>query len=65
MYIFFQNEVNFNEIYGNAEFWGRWGAWSVECPLYSAVCGIEVKSQAPLLTGDTALNDVRLFCCDD
>ncbi|MBN3298062.1 vitelline membrane outer layer protein 1-like [Amia ocellicauda] len=43
--------------------WGDYGNWSDECP-QGGICGIETK-QEPYQVGldDSALNDVRFFCC--
>ncbi|XP_068805671.1 vitelline membrane outer layer protein 1 homolog [Struthio camelus] len=43
--------------------WGEWGSWSPPCP--RAVCGIQTRQESPrgLKRDDTALNDLRLFCC--
>ncbi|XP_062435351.1 vitelline membrane outer layer protein 1 homolog [Rhea pennata] len=42
---------------------GEWGSWSPLCPW--AVCGIQTRQEPPrgLKRDDTALNDLRLFCC--
>ncbi|XP_060112007.1 LOW QUALITY PROTEIN: vitelline membrane outer layer protein 1 homolog [Heteronotia binoei] len=44
--------------------WGEYGAWSPLCP--KGLCGIQTKMEMPrgALRDDTALNDVRLFCCN-
>lgn len=43
--------------------WGQWGSWSPQCP--RAVCGIQTRQEPSrgLKRDDTALNDLRLFCC--
>ena len=43
---------------------GSWGSWSESCPSNSAVCGIQTSLE-PIQGGgdDTALNDIKLFCC--
>ncbi|XP_042664409.1 vitelline membrane outer layer protein 1 homolog [Tyto alba] len=43
--------------------WGQWGGWSPRCP--GAVCGIQTRQDPArgLKRDDTALNDLRLFCC--
>ncbi|XP_053402037.1 vitelline membrane outer layer protein 1 homolog [Mercenaria mercenaria] len=44
---------------------GEYGQWSKKCPKGSAVCGIQTRIDGHLPKGNsTALNDVRLFCCD-
>ncbi|KAG7167755.1 Vitelline membrane outer layer protein 1-like 2, partial [Homarus americanus] len=50
---------------GGGETWGVWGDWA-SCPDDSAVCGIQTKVEPYLgvVDDDTALNDVRLFCCN-
>ncbi|KAM9380620.1 vitelline membrane outer layer protein 1 homolog [Phaethornis superciliosus] len=42
---------------------GQWGDWSPQC--LKAVCGIQTRQDPPrgLKRDDTALNDLRLFCC--
>ncbi|XP_053115520.1 vitelline membrane outer layer protein 1 homolog [Hemicordylus capensis] len=43
--------------------WGEYGAWSPPCT--KGLCGIQTKQEMALgpLSDDTALNDVRFFCC--
>ncbi|XP_004433250.1 PREDICTED: vitelline membrane outer layer protein 1 homolog [Ceratotherium simum simum] len=42
--------------------WGDYGAWSNACP--KGVCGLQTKIEPPRnILDDTALNDVRFFCC--
>uniref|UniRef100_A0A8C4U4F0 Vitelline membrane outer layer 1 homolog n=1 Tax=Falco tinnunculus TaxID=100819 RepID=A0A8C4U4F0_FALTI len=48
---------------GPGSTWGQWGSWSPQCP--SAVCSIQTRQEPArgLKGADTALNDLRLFCC--
>ncbi|NWI62413.1 VMO1 protein, partial [Todus mexicanus] len=48
---------------GPGSAWGQWGSWSPQCP--GAVCGIQTQQDPVrgLKRDDTALNDLRLFCC--
>ncbi|KAL7982932.1 hypothetical protein Chor_013538 [Crotalus horridus] len=43
--------------------WGEYGAWSPSCR--KGLCGIQTKQEAMrgVLMDDSALNDVRFFCC--
>ncbi|XP_053402039.1 vitelline membrane outer layer protein 1 homolog [Mercenaria mercenaria] len=44
---------------------GEYGKWSKKCPKGSAVCGIQTRIEGHLSKVDnTALNNVRVFCCD-
>ena len=44
--------------------WGHRQRWSSSCPIGSAVCGIKTKVERPQGNGDdTALNDIRMYCC--
>lgn len=48
--------------------WGTYGSWSGSCPLHSAICGIQTRveeARSSVLYGNTALNDVKFFCCDE
>ncbi|XP_061446232.1 vitelline membrane outer layer protein 1 homolog [Rhineura floridana] len=49
---------------GNGLSWGEYGGWSPSCK--RVLCGIQTK-QEPVrgaLRDDTALNDVRFYCCN-
>ncbi|XP_063159003.1 vitelline membrane outer layer protein 1 homolog [Candoia aspera] len=43
--------------------WGEYGAWSPSCK--KGLCGIQTKQESirGVLMDDSALNDVRFFCC--
>ena len=50
---------------GHGDF-GSFGLWSESCPVNSAVCGIQARIEGPQGRGDdTALNNVKLFCCGE
>ncbi|TRY97139.1 hypothetical protein DNTS_032792 [Danionella cerebrum] len=64
------NNIRFNctgneeELLGSGTSWGDWGDWSDSCG-GKGICGIETMVEEPQGVGDdTALNDVRMFCCD-
>uniref|UniRef100_A0A673HCX3 Vitelline membrane outer layer protein 1-like n=1 Tax=Sinocyclocheilus rhinocerous TaxID=307959 RepID=A0A673HCX3_9TELE len=49
---------------GDSTHWGDWGPWSQTCE-GKGICGIKTQIEEPQGRGDdTALNDVRMFCCD-
>uniref|UniRef100_A0A8C1V5U3 Vitelline membrane outer layer 1 homolog a n=1 Tax=Cyprinus carpio TaxID=7962 RepID=A0A8C1V5U3_CYPCA len=51
-------------LYGDGTLWGKWGDWSQMCR-GTGICGIKTRIEEPQGSGDdTALNDVRMFCCD-
>ncbi|XP_077077469.1 vitelline membrane outer layer protein 1-like isoform X2 [Siphateles boraxobius] len=49
---------------GKSTNWGDWGNWSPKCK-GTGICGIQTRIEDPRgIRDDTALNDVRMFCCD-
>uniref|UniRef100_A0A672S719 Vitelline membrane outer layer protein 1 homolog n=1 Tax=Sinocyclocheilus grahami TaxID=75366 RepID=A0A672S719_SINGR len=49
---------------GDGTRWGDWGRWSQTCE-GKGICGIKTRLEKPRGQGDdTALNDVRMFCCN-
>ncbi|XP_042237659.1 vitelline membrane outer layer protein 1-like isoform X2 [Homarus americanus] len=48
---------------GGGNHWGYWSDYA-DCPDGWVICGIETRVEAETATDDTALNDVRMFCCD-
>ncbi|XP_043090322.1 vitelline membrane outer layer protein 1-like isoform X2 [Puntigrus tetrazona] len=49
---------------GDGTHWGDWGDWSNMCE-GKGICGIKTRVEEPHGTwgDDTALNDMRMFCC--
>uniref|UniRef100_A0A671P6B9 Vitelline membrane outer layer 1 homolog a n=1 Tax=Sinocyclocheilus anshuiensis TaxID=1608454 RepID=A0A671P6B9_9TELE len=50
-------------LYGDGTHWDNWGDWSQMC-WGTGICGIKTRIEEPQGSGDdTALNDVRMYCC--
>ncbi|XP_050948891.1 vitelline membrane outer layer protein 1-like isoform X1 [Labeo rohita] len=48
---------------GDGTGWGDWGRWSQSC-VGKGICGIKTRVEGSQGSGDdTALNDVRMYCC--
>lgn len=60
----FKCSVNAEELQGSGMSWGEWGDWSETCG-GTGICGIETMVEEPQgVADDTALNDLRIYCCD-
>ncbi|XP_060129989.1 vitelline membrane outer layer protein 1-like [Zootoca vivipara] len=62
------NNIEFNcgdetRLEGNGLDFGKYGPWSKRCTA-GAICGIQTKVQGLVDLDNTALNDVKFFCCD-
>ncbi|KAM7069541.1 vitelline membrane outer layer protein 1 homolog [Molossus nigricans] len=50
------------ELEGPGLSWGDFGNWSKPC--LKGICGLQIKIESPRgLRDDTAVNDVRFYCC--
>ena len=45
------------------ENWGSYGEWR-SCGTNQAVCGIQTRIEGTGAADQSALNDMKLFCCD-
>ena len=61
----YQFDLDEDVLYGNGRNDGKWGDWSNECPLNSAICGFETQYHGPFVSGNSAVNDIIFYCCDD
>ncbi|XP_059375713.1 vitelline membrane outer layer protein 1-like [Carassius carassius] len=53
-----------SSLLGEGTKWGDWGGWSQTCQ-GKGICGIKTRVEIPQGRGDdTALNDVRMYCCN-
>jgi len=58
--------MSYETIEEKGTYWStsRWGSWSQECPLGTAVCAIQTKLESSQGWGDDAsIADVKMFCC--
>ncbi|XP_017538196.1 vitelline membrane outer layer protein 1-like [Pygocentrus nattereri] len=62
--IMFECSGDVRNLVGEGTSWGEWGGWSKYCR-GKGICGIQTKLEGSQGSGDdTALNDVKFFCCD-
>ncbi|KAL7844953.1 hypothetical protein SRHO_G00234930 [Serrasalmus rhombeus] len=60
----FECSGDVRNLVGEGTSWGEWGGWSKYCR-GKGICGIQTKLEGSQGSGDdTALNDVKFFCCD-
>lgn len=48
---------------GGGNRWGHFSNW-VTCEKGWAICGLQTRVESDVVGDDTALNDVRMFCCN-